>query len=338
MQTILLDQSQITHYKLELAKHLPEVKSSHRTEAIAAGFGFGTYASLVAAMAHAPNKDVAAEFSESMFFDRLKDLKYEGAEKKSLAVQQVFSLYAHIERKNGFGRQAILDLVVAAGYTLMQHDFLDATLLCHVIGENGKINKASVADVAKRMEFGDILMSHVDQISDGLSIKGFSDTDGDFGLKVTAERTIGVCWDLAAASKKKELSSTSSAVVPSFREIKFNAADDTLEFSLHPSALNFLRSRHRLHQEKSTSTGLSPREKDAIANIASISLDAIADLKTLAKGMGMTVDQLAETMPQVKTAVENSNAIFEKASQRLNPDIDAAEESPSLVPKSRPMH
>lgn len=331
MQTILLDQSQISQYKLDLAKHLPEVKSSHRTEALAAGFGFSTYASLITALSQAPTNEVERLFSDAMFFGRLKALKYEGIEKYREAVQQVFSVRAHIERKNRFGSQAIIDLVAAAGYSAMQHDFLDATLLGHVIAEGGEVNKASIAYVAKHMCFGDLLLEHSEEIGDVLSIKRFSDTDASSEQRLTAERTIAVCWDLGAASRKKVLSSTSTAIVPCFRSIEFNVKDDVLEFVLHPSALNFLRARHRLHYAKDTSTGLSPRDKETLANVASISIDAIADLKAIAKGMGLSVDQLAETLPQVKTAIESAEEIISKTSEQH------AEGSPSAL-ASRLLH
>lgn len=338
MQTILLDQSQIAQYKLDLAKQLPEIKSSHRAEALAAGFGFGTYASLGAALTHAPSKEFAAEFSESKFFDRLKAFQYEGVEQKNPAIQKVFSLRSHIERKNRFGSHAIADLVAAAGYTAKQHDFLEAALLFQVIAENGGVNKSSIADVAKRMSFSGSFSEHADEIVEGLSIGGFDDANGSLTMRVTAERTIAACWDLGAASTKKVLSSTSPAVVPSFRHIKFDVDHDALEFSLHPSALAFLRSRHRLHHDKNTSTGLSPRDKEAIANISSISVDAIADLKNIAKAMGLNVDQLAEAFPRVKVAIENTDAIIKKTSERLDRENGVGARGVSGSPDTKSMH
>lgn len=59
--SIPITASNLDAIKLELTKGLPEVKSSHRCEAIARGFGFLTYATIRAALANAAATEATAD-------------------------------------------------------------------------------------------------------------------------------------------------------------------------------------------------------------------------------------------------------------------------------------
>jgi hypothetical protein len=92
--------------KIDLGRSLPEVKSSHRCEAIARGFGFRTYAALLADMRSIGNIVVAAKgnaFRDYLFehqFDVLPQSFYRAAAR--VAVRQVIENNPTLTR-NGIG-------------------------------------------------------------------------------------------------------------------------------------------------------------------------------------------------------------------------------------------
>jgi hypothetical protein len=81
MTLFLLNSDNIEHAKFELRSALPDVKASHRVEALAAAIGYRTFASLLADLRqHAPLRRAAKHVEPVRFSARLLQLGYESVD------------------------------------------------------------------------------------------------------------------------------------------------------------------------------------------------------------------------------------------------------------------
>jgi hypothetical protein len=116
MSLIRVDEQLLEYYKRSLAACLPEIQSSHRMEAMAAGIGFLTYASLTSARNDAGGVAYANAFSEEAFAARLTKLGYSQIAASSGTLQDMFDYRAFVARQNGYAYETVLALARTAGY------------------------------------------------------------------------------------------------------------------------------------------------------------------------------------------------------------------------------
>ena len=115
MSPIRIDEQLLEFYKLSLGSFFPSVKSSHRMEALAAGFGHGPYASLTAARKASSGELAVPGFSRDLFAERLSQLGYMDVEVPADVIESLFSYRTFVAQKNGFSIKTVHALASASG-------------------------------------------------------------------------------------------------------------------------------------------------------------------------------------------------------------------------------
>jgi hypothetical protein len=273
MPVILLDNFQLNSCKLELGRLHPDVQPGHRSEAIARGFGFETYASLRSAIAETGVLRFGRTFDVHAFYCRVEELKYASVPRNDGALIKLFSPRSFFERVNGFGVNAITDLSWVVNLRPLQARFVEEVLLTNVITNDGSANITSLSGVITAL---------------GISFEEFASRDffcpplipNEAHVAKYQAPTMGLFWGLASTMMTGQLKQTpeSPGVIHS---VEILEGADTVSFCIDPPVLKFLRMRQRLFTAPKTVMHPTDENRKHLATISSLIHELGNDLRNL---------------------------------------------------------